>query len=925
MEMFNDEMVKVSQHQTMRVLRAVMGFRAFMAAVLFALLLQTAAAAPSRAETRAWEAAVARFQEAGGPLLWGSAEAKFVEFLTRFPNSDHYGEAVLYRARALYLQGKNDDAISLLSAESGMAGAQADQFRYWTAMAYLKKGDDAKAAENFARLAKENQSSPLRPEALFREAEAHSRLGAWQRVVEDLAEKDGPFQKFAAENPVDDRTVRGWLLLAQAQLNLKDYPGVEKTLSRVGAESWKGDFAWQRQMLVCQCKLAAGENENALAGSTNLILLAGEKPELKSRSRLLQGRALEKLGRRDEALKAYQANLNSSLPLEYRRETLLRMVELLWRQGGVGEASGLIEEFFSTNPDARGGDLETFVRGELLLQQYNQAKAATTATNSAPLLSATNLLQAAAADFQRVIQEFTNSPYKGKAELNLGWCRYEQGGVEESKALFASALAELPPSEDRAVAQFKLGDIAYRTGQHAEALRHYQAVADQTNTAAVPGASSELRSRALYQIIRTGLQSSNMPVTLEAMKKLLENHPEGGLAESSLLLVSQAQSPAESRALLTSLLERSPHSELLPQAKQALARSHELEGDWTNAIQGYQLWLKEFPTNESRAQVEFSLAWMTYRSGDETNAFNLFTNYVAVWGSNTLARSGDFPARAQYWVGDFYWGQEEYQKAEVGYKKVFENWPESPLAQTACMMAGRAAIQRQSPQEARSYFTNLTSNTRIPESLRMQALYALGDADFALAATPDTNAYKEALDVFSLIVGTYTNSPIAYLAYARMGDCYFAFAASEAGTQTNAADSNEHALLSYTNAMNNYARAMEAEDPTVRGKAEVRLGDSLVELARLIPDTSRQTGLFRSAFDHYLNVFDGVNLAAEQMPDIYWAKEAGMQAAALAEKLGDGRQAMLLYQRLVTSLPAMKASLEKKIEKIQLELKSPKS
>jgi tetratricopeptide (TPR) repeat protein len=223
-------------------------------------------------------------------------------------------------------------------------------------------------------------------------------------------------------------------------------------------------------------------------------------------------------------------------------------------------------------------------------------------------------------------------------------------------------------------------------------------------------------------------------------------------------------------------------------------------------------------------------------------------------------------------------------------------------------------MQRQSPQEARSYLTNLTSNTNCPLDIREQALFALGDAYFAMAATPANRTnYHDALDVFLYLTRTYTNSERSYLAYGRMGECFYAFAGIDADGGTNSAER----LLSYTNAIENFNKAMESPDSTTRSSAEVHLGYAYAGMARLLTDPLQRTNVYRIAFDHYLNVFDGSNQTDEQSPDMFSVKEAGMQAAALAEELGETSQSILLYQRIIKTLPSLKPTLEKKIANLQ--------
>ena len=81
----------------------------------------------------------------------------------------------------------------------------------------------------------------------------------------------------------------------------------------------------------------------------------------------------------------------------------------------------------------------------------------------------------------------------------------------------------------------------------------------------------------------------------------------------------------------------------------AVARTFEREQNWPAAITNYEAWLEKHPTNESLPQVQYALARANYQAGRETNAFQLFTAFVAQFPTNDLA------PLAQWWVADHFY------------------------------------------------------------------------------------------------------------------------------------------------------------------------------------------------------------------------------------------------------------------------------
>ena len=860
----------------------------------------------SSGENRAWEANLKQFEDAKSPLLWGMVETNFARFINKYPASDHFGDAVVFQARALFAQEKYDAMIALLSAQAGRADGAADQFAYWTARAYSRKQNYELAADTFARLVRDYTNSSLRLEAICSEAEAHAKLEYWPRVIEELGETNGVFQRMALTNQSDKLVVSGLLLLGEAELAQKEYREAEKTLSGMVTQNLRPDLEWERQFLLCRVQLASGQAQAALDASTNLLLAAAaaRQPEFRAKSIFLQGEMHEQLEQIPAAIESFETNLNSDLAA-VRRQAVLKIVELMLRQNQTGEAAQRLGDFLKDNPKEQGVDFELLLLGELRLKQHYETAAA-----AAPSAGGTNLLQVAETNFESIIKGFPNSDYLGKAELNLGWCLAADGRIADSQMAFGKAVELLPFSEDQAVARFKLADTLYQQKDFTGAVANYRAVIDRYDS--LVNVKNELFEPALYQIVRAGLEQTNVGVATDAMNKIVQWFPQSLLADRSMLLVGQAQGPAEARELFSKFMTRFPQSPLLPEVKLAVARTYEQESNWTEAIHQYNDWVQTCPNNPALPRAEFSRAWADYRAAvqanvPETNAFLLFTNFVARFATNTMVLSNDLPARAQYWVGDYYWRQEDFQKAELSYKEIISRWPESMLALESQMMAGRAALNTQSAQAAITYFTNLINlGSNCPPKLMAQALFASGDASIALPSATTAAKYENAIYYFHLVVNTYTNSPIAAQAWGRLGDCYFALPGNEASQYENASNAFAKVIIMDSN----------LADATTRSMAEIRLGQTLEALARLAP-ASGQKSLLEIALEHFTNVLYGKNLRDAEQADKFWVKEAGLEAGKLAEDLREWDQARQFYERLLTIVPSLRATLEKKIARAQ--------
>ena len=677
-------------------------------------------------EDRAYAAAVTAFQDG----MWSRAETEFAQFVQKYPKSDRMAEAVLMQAEAEFKQGKLPQAVALLTTRKAEAGNLADQYVYWTGEAQFQNGDFSAAAETFVSLTRDFPESSLRLRVVVEAAVSLAQTNEWPQVVSLLEETNGVFQRAAQMDSGNELVSRGRLLLAQAKFVQNDFAGGFAILESVNPQTLNPGLEWQRAYLLYQNRLAAGDTNAALAVTTNLVQIARSEKDngLQAEGLALRAGVLEQLGQKSEAIAAYQEILTMNAPVERQRQAILKITELAIALGRFSDAEDSLRKFLAQFPASAAADMALLTLGELPLKDYI---AQLEATNHLP--EATNLLPEAQARFDQFLGAYANSPLAGKAHLDRGWCFGWLAREMQSLADFQKAAKLLPPSEDLAVARFKIGDALFALTNYTGALENYRAVVD--DFANFPAVTQTLGDRALYQMLRADLELTNVDGASNAMARILKLYPASDLAANSLLLVGEgladSRQPAAARALFQKFEESVPNSLLRPQVELAVARTYEQEQNWPAAIAQYESWRNDFPTNALRPQADYALARANFQAGNETNAFGLFTNFVTQFPTNELA------PLAQYWVAEHYFrlGGTNYMDAERNYKMLYQNtnWQGSPLIYTnlayqARMMAGRAAMGLPSYKDAIDHFTSLTSDTNCPPDLNAQALFAYGSA-----------------------------------------------------------------------------------------------------------------------------------------------------------------------------------------------------
>ena len=871
-----------------------------MARLLYILLLLISTGAGLRAaevEKSAFDAAMRAFQDGFSER----AESLFSDFVLTYTNSPRVAQAIVMQARASFQQKRTSDAVALLTTNLFRAGDLADEYHLWLAQIRLEDADFRSAAQEFALLVRNFPNSSRRLEASYGEAFARFKLQDWPTVVELLRNPKGAFQKASLGSENADLVIKGRLLLAEALVERGDFGAASAVVQ--GLPSRQDELDWRRQYLLCQIELSGGKLPSALEATTNLVTLALKcgQPSLQANSYLVQGEILEQLKRPDDALATYERAQEASMPADKRRQALLATIRLRLAQGQISEAEKKLSEFTLRYKQDAASEVVWLSLGEVKLRQFLQRAPSPdrTATNQAPV-PLTNTLQLALGYFDQVVHDYPQSRYLGQALLDRAWCLWLDGKITDSQTAFKAAIEALPLSLPQAVARFKLAETHFAQQDYTNALACYRTLLDLY--ANQPAVKQTLLDRALYQMLRVGIQMGDLAIAQQAMRQALEWFPSNLYSEGALFLYGQTlnerNTPAQAREVFTQFLSRFPASPLRPEVELAVARSYELEGDWQSATNCYESWVAHHPNLPITPRGQFSRAVAIALSGQDTNAFILFTNFLVLYPTNALG------ARAQDWVGDYFFRRGEFKAAEICYQLLFQNtnWPVSELNFQALLKAGRAAFLNQNPKDATNYFTELINlkDPRGPDATRAQAFFAYGDTLVNMPIPAATNAilrFAEAAVVFGKIPQLYPNDRLVFRAWGRIGDCQLQLATQDPRRCTNAFEA--------------YLKAAgSAADVSTRSEAEVGLGNVLLAQSRL--GATNDAVLARDALGHYLNVIHERNLREGEQPDLFWLKVAGIAALKVIEDQQQWRQCYLLCERLLVRLPSLKATLEKK-------------
>jgi TolA-binding protein len=575
---------------------------------------------------------------------------------------------------------------------------------------------------------------------------------------------------------------------------------------------------------------------------------------------------------------------------------------------------GFIEQF----PRDELAEPARLALGQALLREYYRLTDSGTPPTPEALAARTNRLVQARALLDQVLTNQPPGPLAPQAELARAWTFWEEGAARLAEALaaFRNATSRLPPSEDQATARFQWAECQLQAADAGGALSNFWIVA--TNYVEVP-LPATLRARALLGVVRAGIASGDLAPALAAAERLRALDGAREAAEQADLLLAEAYSragqPEPARAQYEAFLQRYPDSPRVPAVRLAIARAFEQRGDNGAALSAYASWLANYATNAAAtglvAQATFDLARVTHRVDPGPGSLALLTNFIARFPDDPNA------PLAQYLVAEQLFNQGDFARAELAFlDKLLDparTRPGDELPWRARLMAGKAAVFRQGWQSARDHFDWVITNgplsvvsSPIPVSVVAEAYIYRGDL-FLLEPRPAGSdplaAYAEALNAFAKVAENFPTNELAPRAWGRIGDCNLQLATVDPKRYDAAAAA--------------YQKVMDSPaGPGLRSMAEVGLGLVLRKQAALKP-AAEQAALLDAALTHFLNVLYGRNLREGEAPDPPWVRQAGLEAAELAESREQWSVALGIYQRLLTELPPLRARLERKVEEMR--------
>jgi soluble lytic murein transglycosylase len=202
-----------------------------------------------------------------------------------------------------------DELAPLEGAEAAsLPQATRDEADYWWAMTKFKmRRDYDLAAQKLLALWSRLPGDDRKADALFHGARAQSRSDHDDEAIEGYKQVVAKFPR--SKQAQEASFLIGWLEFNRGRF-AQAIPALEETLRRYGSTQWKDDAQWY----LAYSRYLSGDAAKALDDFKKVIAFGG--PLTGGKGSYWQARALDQLGKKDEATAIYKA-LPSQFPFSY--------------------------------------------------------------------------------------------------------------------------------------------------------------------------------------------------------------------------------------------------------------------------------------------------------------------------------------------------------------------------------------------------------------------------------------------------------------------------------------------------------------------------------------------------------------------------------------------------------------------------------
>ncbi|MHC4399913.1 MAG: tetratricopeptide repeat protein, partial [Planctomycetota bacterium] len=322
-----------------------------------------------------------------------------------------------------------------------------------------------------------------------------------------------------------------------------------------------------------------------------------------------------------------------------------------------------------------------------------------------------------ALDFYQKALEVGPKPEKRiEVELLVGQCLQKLGKLDEAVKQYGQFIKDHPESPLDVEARFRLGECHLAAGRLKEARRTWQDL-----LAKYPESESERIPEATFQLSRTWKipkpdGDRDLGLGVAALEAFIGRFGEHKLASQAHLEVAQSYihrgRHEDATARLTQFLddERYADRKEVPDARNLLGRSYQLQKKFSEALAAWREYLTKHPTHEQWSAVQREIINTEYLMAQEEYEAKKYDDARRLW-SEFLAKyplDGRDP-QIFYLFGAMSYRQEKWDAAVTDWRRLVSKYPKTdPASQGQYMIAATLEQELGKLEEALEEYRKVT-------------------------------------------------------------------------------------------------------------------------------------------------------------------------------------------------------------------------
>ena len=473
-----------------------------------------------------------------------------------------------------------------------------------------------------------------------------------------------------------------------------------------------------------------------------------------------------------EAAGEYQSYLNKYPEGEQVSSALYRLGEAAYAAHDYEAALKAFDQLLARKPEGAILERATLSRAEVLYFLKQPADAAialeslsgegSSAETRARALyylgkvnAESNSLDAAEANFKKLVEALPDSPFVPYARYQLALVYLARGNHEEAATTLSTVAQSAADENLRAEARFRAAEAFDQIGWFDAAVQAYEQLKTD-----FPG--SEYAERAEYGHIWALYHAAKYPDAAAAAQEFLKKKPDSPQAPGMKYLLGnclqQQKRYDEAMAVYTQIRTDHAKSEFAPRAQYKIAWCLNLAGKLQEAKAEISAFLQA-PDPKMVGDAAFLLGTIMVSLGDYENAYEEFRLV-----SEKHADS-DFGAESLYKGGECLAQLGRTGEAAKIFEQFAAKYPSHELTEQAMLRAGDAQFSSSAFAEAVGKYKSILEGAPDPAIEQ--------DTLFRLAITyHNMKDYESSAATFKTLIDKYPQTPRATEAHLRIGDHY---------------------------------------------------------------------------------------------------------------------------------------------------------